>query len=222
MWGLIFGICLTTIAIGLRVDGKVGDKAFVALLCVAVVSGFLIERIAVTRRFKAGPFELETFRKDVNETKEEALEEIKKEVAVQKEAISSLINKANETREALLKVADMASPPLLSLESQEIKQIGEDYIVKLEFKPSKNVPFGYLCFRAEIVGNSQASIKKLNPYDMHTVGQPGLISDDGKTATLWYMPMGSLWQRIALYLSSSCKVRISCSHMQKDLELEVK
>lgn len=222
MWGLILGICFVAIAVGLRVDGKVGDTAFIALLCLAVVSGFLIVKIGVTGRLTAGPFELETFHEDVNLIKDEALKEIRKEVVVLKEAVSSVVDKANKTRGELLKVADMASPPLLSLESSEVKQVDEVYEVLLIFKPSKNAPFAALVFSAEIVGNLEATIKDLDAV-LATTSRHKEISDDGKTARLQYVPLSTIGlQKLRLKLSAPCKVRIACSHMQKEVEFEVK
>jgi len=222
MWGLILGICIVAIAVGLRVDGKVGDRAFIALLCLAVASGFIIVKIGVTRRLTAGPFELETFHEDVNSIKEEALKEIRNEVVVLKEAISSVVDKANKTRGELLKVADMASPPLLSLESKEVKQVDDGYEVMLIFKPSKNSPFAALVFCAEIVGNLETTIKEVDAA-LATTSRRKEISDDGKTARLQYVPLRSIGlQKLRLKLSSPCKVNISGSHMQKVVVVEVK
>ena len=222
MWGLIFGVFIAAIAIGLRVEGKIDNKFAIALLCLAVASGFLIVKIGVTGRLTAGPFGLETFRNDVNSIKEEALEETRKEVAVLKEAVSSVVDKANETREELLKVADMASPPLLSLESSEVKQIEEGYEVLLIFKPSKNAPFAALVFRAEIIGNLEATIKELDVV-LATTSRQKEISDDGKTARLQYIPLRTIGlQKLRLKLSAPCKVRIVGSHMQKEVVFEVK
>lgn len=225
MWGLILGLCLVAVALGLRIDGKINDKTLIILLIAAGFGGFLIVSSGGIKKLKAGPsgIELETFQKEVNTVKAEAIDDIKKEVAIQEKAILILIDEANNTRQMLQKVADESRPPMLSLESKDIIRDGNDYIVKLEFKPSKNAPFAYLRFSAEIIGNSNAYIKLFNPYDVQLVyGNPGVISDDKKTATLWYFPIGTLWQKVMLRVSAPCTVRIASNYMSKELELEVK
>lgn len=223
MWGLILGIVIVAIAIGLRVDGKVGDVAFVSLLFFALAVGVVIVKVNVTRWFRVGPkgIELETFRKDVNSIKEEALEETRKEVAVLKEAVSSVVEKANKTREDLLKVAEEAAPPYLSLESTQIEQTEEGYNVTLRFDPSKNAPFGTLVFRAEIIGDSEAIFKQLTRGGMHFSSKEQ-VSADGKTAIKIYASPAVQQEKVILVVSAPCKVRISGNYLQEPLELEVK
>lgn len=227
MWGLIIGVCILVVAIGLRIDGKVGDVSFSALLTLALVSGIAIAYFGSTKKLKAGldGIELETFREEVSTIKEEASNELKREVTVHREAIAGLIEKANGTREELERVAKEAAPPILSLEQQEIKQVDGEYEVKLILKPSKNALFAYLVFHAEIFGNTEASVQKFGLWEMHAWFPPDKlteISDDGKKATIRYLPVGGIRQRLFLRVSASCRVRITGNRLDKPLEFEVK
>ncbi len=103
MWGLIIGACIALIAIGLRVDNKLNEKYFICMLFIAIVAGLGIAYFGSTKKLKAGldGFTLETFQKDVNSVKQEAIDELKKEIVIQKEAVSSLIDKADNTSDKL-------------------------------------------------------------------------------------------------------------------------
>ena len=120
MWGLIIGACILVVAIGLRIDGKVDGVSFSAMLTLALVSGIVIAYYGSTKKLKAGldGIELETFRKDVNSVKEEAMKELRKDVVELKDTMASVIEKADKTRKDLLSVAEAVAPPYLSLESK--------------------------------------------------------------------------------------------------------
>ncbi len=225
MWGLIIGACIVVVAIGLRVDGKVGDKSFVALLSAALISGIAVAHFGSTKKVKAGPFELEIFRKEANEITKEALERLKKKVVVHEEALLTLIKQAETTGEQLVRIAHEAAPPLLSLRQKEVKQVDGEYEVKLILDPSKNAPFAWLVFHAEIIGDTEASIKNFGLWEMYAWYPPEKlmeISDDGKKATIRYIPQASMRQRLFLKVSGNCRVLITGSRMEKPLELEIK
>jgi len=223
MWGLIIGTCIVLVVIGLRVDGKIDNKFGIALLSVAIIAGITIAYFGSTKKVEYGPFALETFREDVNAVKEDALKEIREDLAIQKEALSGVIDKANKTREDLLKVAEATAPPHLSLESKpEIKQIDGGYEVKLQLNPSKNAPFAMVQFRAEIVEDSEATIQEFGRFGGMVFNFSKKTSDNGKIAMQKYKPSGDQQQGLLLKVSEPCKVRISCSHMLNDLVLTVK
>ena len=220
-FALIWAIAFIIASVGFRIT-KTDPKLFWPLIIIGLIGGVTISQIDVLKRFKApGGWEVETAREQIAEETEKGIESIQNEIAVQREAISSLIDKANDTRKDLLRVAEVAGPPRLNLESKEIKQVEGEYEVRLEFKPSKNGPFGYISFGVEINQISNATINKLNPYNMQVYGSPGKISDDGKSATLWYVPIGALWQKIMIRLSAPCHITITSNHMQGNVVLQV-
>lgn len=223
MWGLIIGACILVVAIGLRIDGRVDGVSFSAMLTLALVSGIVIAYYGSTKKLKAGldGIELETFRKDVNSVKEEAMKELRKDVVELKDTMASVIEKADKTRKDLLSVAEAVAPPYLSLESKQVERTEEGYKVTLRFNPSKNEPFGTIVFRAEIIGDSEAIIKQLTCEGMHFSGKEQ-VSTDGKTAIKQYASPGVRQEKIILTVSAPCKVRISGSHMREKLEFEVK
>ena len=223
MWSLIFGSIIAVIAIGLRVEGKIGDRGLTILLGFAFISGVAIAYYGTTKKVTAGPagISLETFEKQVNEIKQDTLKDIKREVDKQKKKLSDVVTDAEKTREELLRVAEEAAPPYLSLDSSQIERTQEDYVVTLKLNPSKNVPFGTLIFRAEIMGESEAIIKELTCMQMHFGGKLQ-ISDDGKIATLPYSSPGVRQERLKLVVSEPCKIHVSGTHIKEPLELEIK
>jgi len=188
MWGLIIGICIGAIAIGLRVDGKLNEKWFIAMLLIAIGSGLVIAYFGKTKIFKAGldGFELETFREDVNSVKQEAIDELNTKVEAQKESVNLLTRTANQVNEKLegtiAQVSDqeksiasliesaseaemklqaalqMAAPPKLSLLSKEVNKTEQGYSIILKFKPSKLQPLGRVGFAAKIIDDSDSKI----------------------------------------------------------------
>ncbi|MCD4831877.1 MAG: hypothetical protein K8R02_08775 [Anaerohalosphaeraceae bacterium] len=103
MWGLIIGACIAVIAIGLRVDNKLNDKYFICMLFFALLTSLNIAYFGSTKKMKAGldGFAFETFQKNVDSIKQEAIDKLKKEIVIQKEAVSSLIDKADNTSNKL-------------------------------------------------------------------------------------------------------------------------
>ena len=220
-FALIWAVAFIIAAVGFRIT-KTDPKLFWPLIVIGLIGGVTISQIDVLKRFKApGGWEVETAREQIAKETEKGIESIQNEIVVQREAISSLIDKANDTRKELLRVAEVAAPPRLNLESKEINQVEGEYEVRLEFKLSKNGPFGYISFGVEINPVSNAIINKLNPYGMQVYGSPGKISDDGKSATLWYVPIGALWQKIMIRLSAPCEITITSNHMQGNIVLQV-
>ena len=91
MWGLIIGACVGLVAVGLLVDGKLNQKWFIRMLVVALCSGAVVAYFGRTKKFKAGldgfELELESFRREVDTVTQDGLDVLRREVAIQKEAI---------------------------------------------------------------------------------------------------------------------------------------
>ncbi|MHC5061719.1 MAG: hypothetical protein ACYTFK_11625 [Planctomycetota bacterium] len=208
-------------------DNKLNEKWFIVMLLVGLGSGLAIAYFGSTKIFKASldGFELETFQENVNSVKQEAIDELKTEVVIQKEAISSLIEKANNTREDLLEVAEMVSPPYLTFLKEKIKIVKNDsgYTTYLMFKPSKNrPPLGPTGFSAKVEDASNAKI-----IDFDDVGSEHVrtlskkISNDGKEALFTYDPGYFEYPRVRLKTSGACKVQISSSHIPEPFFVDI-
>lgn len=226
MYGLIIGGFILSMAVVLLIDSKIGTGPFIALTIVAIVSGVLIAGSGPLKKIYAnllkGELSIEHFEEQADAIKKKTLDEIKAEVAEQKKQMSDMMIEANKTREELERVAEMAAPPLLSLESKEIKQVKGGYHAVFIFRPSKNRPFGMLAFYLEVLEGSEATIKNLDTGGGSlTVGEDK-ISPDGKKATTEYWPHEVMPQTVKVTLSGKCRIRISCNYMKEPLELEIK
>lgn len=99
--GLLFLICLTVVAIYLTVTKQIETRHLVALLLFAALASFGIANYDFIKRFRWKDVEIETFERQVTAVKQEALDEIKKQVQESKESIRFLISNANDTRDRL-------------------------------------------------------------------------------------------------------------------------
>ncbi len=224
MWGLIIGGFIAVIAIALYVEGKFSLSPLIAMLVFALVVGFSIANNSSIKKFTAnllkGELSLEKFEQQADQITKEKLEEIKKEIDIQKEQLSDVVTSAKETQEELQQVAEMASPPLLSLKSQrQVKTKDDEHRILLELEATKNAPFGSVVFCAEIMEDTQAIIRGFMILSSGTYGEK--MSDDGKTVTQEFIPIGSDLN-LTLDVSAPCKVRFTCSHMKESLELNFK
>lgn len=222
MWGLIIGGCIAAIAVGLRVGGSIGDKGLATLVTFALASGVAIAYFGRTREVDVGPLKLKTFQDEADKFTKEKLAEIDNKFRVQSEAVSSLIDKADKTREALEKVAEEAAPPTLSLarDPEATKTADGGFQVKLGFTPSKNVAFGTVVFLAEVLEGDDAIIRQLGATMLCFNATP-TRSEDDKSARIMYVPSSPHGQRLILNGSAPCKLRLSGTHLAEPLELEV-
>ena len=96
-------ICLSITTIYLAVTKKINSTLTTIFLIFSIISGIVIANYDLINKFKWGPFEVETAKKEITKAKETALEEISSEVKGQKESINLLISNANDTRDKIEK-----------------------------------------------------------------------------------------------------------------------
>jgi hypothetical protein len=96
---IIFSIlCFTIIsfiAIYHSINKKIDNKLCIILLSFAIISGLSISNYDIVNKLKFGQFELETAKREINQTKINAIDSINAEVNSQKETIKLLIQNAN-------------------------------------------------------------------------------------------------------------------------------
>lgn len=105
-------ICISSIAIYFSVIKRIDTKLLIIFLVFAIISGFTIANYDIIKKFKFGSkfgsIEVETAKKEIQETKEIAIKEISSEVKGHEESIKLLISNANDTKdkiENLIKIA---------------------------------------------------------------------------------------------------------------------
>ena len=226
MWGLIIGGFIVVVAIALHVEGRIGLLSLIALLIFALFVGFAIANFGSIKKFsgnlRQGALSLENFEEQADKITKDKLDEIKAEVDGQKKQLSNVIMEANETREELERVAEMAAPPLLSLKSQQQVATREgEHRILLKFESTKNTPLGNVIFRTDILDGTQATMRGLRIGAMGGTYGESKTSNDGKTETQEYIPVGSDLD-LTVDVSAPCRVRISGSHMKEPLEVEIK
>jgi hypothetical protein len=223
MWGLILGGIIALVAVGLLVEKRITGTHFAFMVALAVAVGSSVAHYGSTKKVSAGPggFSWEAFEKQADAIKQKALDDIRTEVADQRKQLSGLIAEAQKTREDLEKVAEEAAPPLLCLKSQRqvASETGERRLL-LEFESTKNKPFGTVVFHAEILNDTQATIRGLMVDALGGTYGNNETSENGKTATQEYIPIGNDLGLMVL-VSAACKVRLSGSHMTEPLEFDI-
>jgi hypothetical protein len=88
--GIAFLICLTVVTLYFVIVRRIGFKHFTALLVFAAVASFGIANYDLIKRFRWKDVEIETFERRVTTVKQEALDEINKQVNDQKDSIRLL------------------------------------------------------------------------------------------------------------------------------------
>lgn len=99
--GLLFLVGFAITAIYLVVAKRIDLGAFVALLVFAFAGAFGIANYDFIKRLRWKDVEIETFERRVTTVKQEALDDINKQVRAQKDSIQLLISAANDTRSRL-------------------------------------------------------------------------------------------------------------------------
>lgn len=125
---LLFLISLALVAVYLNDRRPIEFRAFVALLVFAAVAAFGIENYDFIKRLRWKDVEIETFERRVTTVKQEALDEINKQVSDQKDSIRLLISNANDTR-SLLELQTKAVKDLLEkvgVAQREVAQSRQD------------------------------------------------------------------------------------------------
>ena len=93
---LLWGICIVVVTIYLVVNNNVSKTAAGMFFAVAILGGLVIANYDVLKKVSGLGLEVETFRKEIDSVKEEALAEIKQEVAEHKESIALLVRTGND------------------------------------------------------------------------------------------------------------------------------
>lgn len=226
--GLLWAVNFTVVAIALLYFKKAGTLQFVALLAAALVGGYFIHRadlwikkVGFAQTADGLSLQFEAAQNKIEAAKNEALDELNKRVTVHEEALAAVIEKARKTREDLERVAEEAVPPLLVLKSQrQVAAKESEHRVLLEFESTKNRPFGTVVFRAEILNDTQATIRGLMVNALGGTYGNHETSENGKAATQEYIPIGNELDLMVL-VSAPCRVRISGSHMAEPLEFDI-
>ena len=94
-------IVISFIAIRLAIAKKIGNVLTSILLGFSLVTLFLITNNDFIKRLKWKDFEIESFQRDVTSIKKSALDDIQKQINVQKQSITNLISVANDTQAKL-------------------------------------------------------------------------------------------------------------------------
>jgi hypothetical protein len=238
---IAFALALITIAIGLHVTKRIGEKALTILLGTAIVGAFVAANYdVITKLTGPGGLSVET----IQEARDNALEDIKKEVNGQKErldlviasaneartkleqresTISALIDDASKTRERLQQTIEMAKPPVLSLKGDPSTiRRGDAYEVSFLFLQSKLVPPGVVAFLVRANPGEDAKIVSLEVNAGILIGQQkNEITEGGKVARVIYQPIGATQHRLKLVVSGPLSVEISGTHMEKRVEYSI-
>lgn len=82
----------------LAVFNIIPESLTVILLIFSLFSGFIIANYDLIKKFKWKDFEIESFEREVGEVKNDALNEIKTELATQKEEVGNLSKHAEKTK----------------------------------------------------------------------------------------------------------------------------
>ncbi len=130
-------ICITSIAIYLSVIKKINSKILIVLLVFAIFSGLAIANYDIIEKFKFGSIEVETAKKEILETKETALKEISSKVKEHEESIRLLISDANDTKDKIENLIEIATSLESNIEEQkkeiiEINKFAKNTIKEIE------------------------------------------------------------------------------------------
>ena len=124
--GLLVFICFSVVAIYFAVIKKIEIKFLIIILIFSVTAGYVIANHDAIERFKWGPLELESAKREISAAKESALSDIDKEIQNQKESIKLLMSNMNETKgevynqkESLNKLIETATTLQLKIEDQK-------------------------------------------------------------------------------------------------------
>jgi hypothetical protein len=94
-------IVISFIAIRLAIAKKIGNVLTSILLGFSLLTLFLITNNDFIKRLKWKDFEIESFQRNVTSIKKSALDDIQKQISVQKQSITNLISVANDTQAKL-------------------------------------------------------------------------------------------------------------------------
>ena len=84
--------------IALAVLNVISESLTVIFLAFSLITGFIIANYDLIKKFKWKDFEIESFEHEVGEVKNDAINEIKAELAIQKEEVENLSKHAEKTK----------------------------------------------------------------------------------------------------------------------------
>jgi len=94
--GLLFLVCFATVTVYLAASKQIDFKMTVAFLLFCLAGAFLIPNHDIIKRIKYDVFEVETFERRVTQIKENAIEEMRKDVENQKKSLALLAETATK------------------------------------------------------------------------------------------------------------------------------
>ena len=99
--GLLFGICLTIVAVYLATTKQIETSVTVVLLTFAILGGLAVANFDLIKSIKWKDVEVTTYAERVEEIKSDALQEIEASVRGHKESIRLLMTSLNDTRQTI-------------------------------------------------------------------------------------------------------------------------
>ena len=98
---LVFFSLFVIMTVYLTIKQKITTPVLIIFLSFSLVAGIIISNYDIIKTIRWKDFQLETFEKDVKKVKDDAINDIRKEISNQKQSISLLITNANDTRDKL-------------------------------------------------------------------------------------------------------------------------
>jgi hypothetical protein len=95
--GLLIFICIAVVTIYLSAAKRIDYKLTLTLLLFSILAGFTATNYDIIKRLKWGNFELEMAKKELQDAKNFAIQEIKDEIETQKESVELVIRDVNAT-----------------------------------------------------------------------------------------------------------------------------
>ena len=94
---LLFLVGFSVPTVWLALKGKAKGPIATIVLSFSIIGAFMIANYDIIQKVSGAGFEVETAKRELSDTKNEAIAAIKKDVDLQKESIRALISSANET-----------------------------------------------------------------------------------------------------------------------------
>lgn len=119
---------------------------------------------------------------------------------------------------------EMARPNSLVFVGQRVKKSENGVLSLIQFRPTKNIPFGTLTFKVSIISSRNSKVLSIEPsHDggPYRIDHPSQISSDGKSAILTYYPITGGNPTISLTLTSSAHIIIEGNVLEVPLSLQI-
>jgi hypothetical protein len=106
----------------------------------------------------------------------------------------------------------MAAPNVIKFQKYDVRKDGNNYIVKIRFKPEKNIPLGILQFIVSMPHDSGAKIINIWPNAEGGAFQTGneskLITANSESARIMYSLLGAGFPTIDVTVSKLISMQI--------------